>query len=585
VNLGLRLISDKVRIEAMSKENTATSNALADKRSRWLTAAWYALNDRHGRNLIDGLAWQSLVLGRHALQVQWIKDKLPDKMLDTQFPMNVRILDPRNVGVERGPFGVEWAYHKYECELWEAIRNWPNIKNKKAVSNIRSKYRHYRNKDEWRSYKVTMTDMWWMGDDGSIWNAVLMDDEFVKEPKKTDYPLIPIIEGLGDTAETPDESLKGMSILYSLDGLWQYQCRAMSQMATGMLWYFWPYVYVENEQGYSVPDVHIRPGNMEQLPAGTRVNVVQIEPNMALSNQIMGILDTNIQQATFPGVMYGDAPGSLQAGYGVAMLADAARGRMRSFLSNLQRSIQAANKLMMGLVYEFDDDDEGIEVWGRNVKDEKLYSERLHKDDLEGGYYENDVELKAQVPEDDTQRITVGQRLAESRAISWRTFRDKWIGMEMPDDEENRIFLENAMMGQELGPKIALGSIMAYHPDNWQEVIRGTPLEQLAQMAGLLPPPPPPPGMGPGGMGPPGMGPEGMPPEGMGPGMPPDMGGGVPMQPDAIAGGMGSPIPPEMQGQMTPEGMGMDPGMDPVVWAQLMGRPLPPGEEEQVLRG
>ena len=603
INLASRLVSDKPLVEVPAFENTDDSTNFKDIRQKWLRGSWQEISKHSGENIIGNARWQLFTLGRAAFQVTWIKPRLPEHLRKTQFPIHVRNLSPYNVGVERGPFFVEHAYHKYETTLSRVVQEYPKAKRKKAVS---ERIGNTPDSEDWRNETVEFTDFWNRDNEGQLWNSKLIDGKFIQQPEKSDYQDIPIIEAYGDTSMSSDPALKTLSILFPIDGLWQYKCRAMSQMATGLLWYFWPFIYLTNEQGIAVPDLEIKPGSTEQWPAGTELNVVQIQPNMQLSQTMLNTIEGGMQQATFPGVMYGDAPGDLQAGYGVNLLAQAAEGRVDQVRTNLEYAIMHINEIMLGMVETFATEKEGVTIYGHNAANNKLFSETLLPSHMEDGFYKNRVTLKPQMPEDDMSRLTLGKSLVDSGLISARTYRDRWLNIELPDDEENRIFLEQAMKSPELMPKTTLAVLSAYSPDKWREYIRGTPLEQLVdqleqpEMPPEMSPTPSslPPGMP--GVPPPGI-PVGPPPGGMGGGMPPDMMGGMPpgmmggvpggmggappIQPEAqMVGPMGGGIPPQLQGQLTEDMLGVQ-GMPPELFAQLMQRPLSPADEEKALMG
>lgn len=589
VNLAMRLIADRPLIEVPPSEQTEDSTTFSDIRERWLTAAWQEMHKQSGENLVSNAKWQLFVLGRAAFQMAWIKPRLPKEMQNTRFPIHVRNLSPYNVGVERGPFYVEHAYHKYETTLSKLLQEYPQAKRKKVVADRISRTRRG---EDWRREQVIFTDFWYRDRDGDIFNAKMIDDDFLQSPELSQYTDIPIVEVLGDSSMSSDPALKSLSLLFPIDGLWQYKCRALSQMATGLLWYFWPFIYLTNETGEVVSDLRIRPGGMEQFPPGTSVNVVQIQPNMPLSQTVLNNLESSMQQATFPGVMFGQAPGELQAGYGVNILAQAATGRVDSVRGNLEIGIERINELMLAAVETFATEKDGVTIYGHNSANNKPYAETLKPSHMENGFFKNRVTLKPNMPEDDLQRLTLGKTLVDSGLISARTYRDRWLNVELPDDEENRIFLEQAMKSPELQPKTMLAAISAYSPDKWREFIRGTPLEQLVNQ--LEQPPVPPmlqgmaPGMPPGMQNMQGMPPTmpqlpPLPPQG-GPGSPPGP-PSVPVQPEAaLVGPQGGGIPPELLGQLTPEMLGV-PNMPPELWAELMQRPLPPADQDLAMLG
>lgn len=590
VHLGRRLISQDPRIEVPSTDVDSKEGEAASRRERFLTAFWQRVNKEQGRIVVSDSTWQSLVRGRHCLEITWVKDLLPTRLQNRRLPILVRTLDPLNVGIKRGPLWTDYAYHKYRDRRSNVRQRYPDLDMDATRSKGPLAYR-----DE-----IEVTDFWWTDQvDGAIWHAVLADKQFAIEPTRTDYPDIPIVEGYGDSAPLRDEEMASLSILAPLDGLWQYHCRLASQVGTGLLWAFWPAILVSNDQGVEVPDFDVRPGTTTQVPFGTRVDVVRSDVNMPLAQQMISMIDRFGQESTFPGVMYGDA-GSMQAGYGVSILADAARGRVALFRRNLESTIEHANELILGLVETFAGN-QGVTVWAKSEKSGEIFHETLKPKDIKGNY-ENMVVLTPQVPSDDIQKQTMGLRMVDSGIMSKKTFRDRHANIIFPDDEKTRVDIERAQEDPAFAAKVALRAFQDTYPDSWERMIAGTPLEQEAQKQAMLDNPPPPPGMHlmpdgtmmpdammqPGGMPGPGMPPDMLPPGMLPPGaMPPQDPNALlpqsPIQPPGMM--MDTGLPPEMQGQLTPELMGLGPNVDPILWAQIMGQPLPPGEELDQLSG
>jgi hypothetical protein len=590
VNLAMRLFSNEPRIEVPSCHPTKDTDDQAQKRERWLKAMWSVVDYQQRRSIVSDLVWQSLVRGRHCVEVKWIKDALPEKLKDKRFPILIRTLDPMNCGFRHGPMWIEYAYHKYRQPVTLALQRYPGLKR---FDSIKGKMKN-RN---WLEQEIEIIDYWYMGEDGSIWNCVIADSEFVKKPAQTDYPEIPIIEGYGDSAPLSGETYKGLSILHPFKDLYRYQCRLVSQMATGTLYYFLPMLQVTNDQGYEPNDFNIKPGQIIQQPQGTKIEQFSPQPNVPLAQAVLSMVESAIQQAGFPSVMYGQAPGDLQAGYGVSLLSDAAKGRVNSVRFNLERTLEQVNMLALGLVEAFATKD--VVVWGKNTRSEEMYNVGLGKKDI-NGYYENKVTITPAIPQDIVQRQTLGLRQVEAGIVSKHSYRNKYLDIALAEDEGVRVKVEQTLDDDAMRPKVMLEVMQEYYPDDWQRLIAGTPLEQLAQAEEQqqkqqqgppngMPPgmPPMPPGMMPPGMMPPGMGPGGPP---MGPpGMPPGPGGPMPppgmeIQPPSMNMDAGT-FPPELSGQLTPETMGLPPGLPPELFAQLMGRPLPPGEELDQLGG
>ncbi|MBP8183352.1 MAG: hypothetical protein KAX88_04555, partial [Rhodoferax sp.] len=584
VHLARRLIASEPQIEVPAEDNEHDDDDSADKRQRWLSAFWQRTNREQRRDIIADAAWQVLVRGRCVFEVKWIEDELPKRYKENRLPVLLRTLDPLNVGVKNGPLYTEYAYHKYRQERGLAAQRYPNLK-KSALWREREIDKRYGALSGVAS-EVEIVDYWYCDGDGAVWNAVLCDGIFAKQPKKTPYPDIPIVEGYGDASPLEDEEFKSLSILHPIKDLWPYQCRLASQVGTGLLFYFWPAILVSNEMGQEVPDLDIRPGVTTPVPMGTKVEMVRGDVNVPLAQTMLTQIDAHIQQSTFPGVMYGQAPGQMSAGYGVSILADQARGRIAQFRTNLENTLEHVNEIVLGLVEEYASEKNGVKVWGRGGSDGKLYHEVLKPSDIQGQWHSL-VSLTPQITTDDAQKQTLGLRMVEKGIISKRTFRDRIMSMNFPADEQERIELEKALDSPQMQPKVLLRAVQSYFPDTWEEVIKGTPFEQVVMMdeapEGMQPGMNAPgmggsPGMGAPGQGmPPGMQPPGAPPSGMQPQGPPP---GQPMPPQGPPPGMQPqaamqppPGAPPAGPQATPEGM---PPPEALIQMLLSGN-MPPG--------
>lgn len=560
VNLGLRLLSDDPSIEVPSEDVIEGKDDAAERRGQFLSGMWHRANREQRTNLIKSAAWQGLVRGRFCFEVKWIKEQLPKRVRKKRLPILIRTLDPMGVYVQHGPLGPQWAYHTYTEERDSLLQRYPDLVLPDADTD----------KDEGDELEVI--DFWYIDGEGAVWNAVLVEREFAKEPSQTDYPDIPFVLGFCDAAPVEDEAYKSLSLLHPLDGIWQYQCRLASQMATGLLWYFWPAILVTNEQGQQVPDIQITPGTTNPLPMGTRVDVLQTNPNVPLAQAVQGQIDGAGQQSTFPGVLYGQAPGDLQAGYGVNILADAAKGRINGLREQLEWAIETVNELALTYVETFAGK-EGVKVWGHDEGVDGIFHVEIVPEDI-AGYYENFVRMTPSLPSDDIQRQTIGLRLVEGQIISRQTYRQKYANVALPGDEEERVMVEEAMMDPTVKQRVLQEALLNYFPRKFNDLAQ--PQQEQAPPGG----PPPgmmPPGMPPQGMMPPGAPPPGMmpPPEMMPPGAPPPgmVPPGMPPDPSLQPPGMMPGLPPELQGGLSPEMMG---NLPPELFQMLINGQLPP---------
>jgi hypothetical protein len=599
VQLLQRFVADEMRVEVPSLSVKEDDDDRSEKIEEFLIAFDRESNHQQGCNHINDKVWQSGVLGRGASQVIWIGDVLPKGVLTRNIlPIWRRKLDPRNVGVGRGPYWVDYAYHKYKTTRSEIEQRYPKFKLS-IVPDGHVVHGYWNDKYE-------VVDFWCLHQ-GAIWHSVVIDGEWAKSPVKTDYPDIPIIEHYADGAPIDDELARSLSILHPIHDLWQMKCDVLSKVATGLMYHYDPLMIARN---FGPNDkITAGPGEIIYLQGEQSLDMFRPEPNVPMAQNLLAMIQTGIDQATFPAVTYGEAPGGVQAGFAINNLSQQARSRANTIRNNIEAAMEAENQLVLGLIEAFAPD-EGVEIYGRSQRRDRGGPLRLTKKDIKGNYA-NHVMLIPEQPMDDVQRLLAYSGLIEKGIISRSFFQNRVMNIPVPRDEELRIAAEQTIQMPEIQQKRALRALQkTYKQDDWELLIQGTPLQQvwetekqwleqkkaeaeaakearrqermqreMQEMMASMPPGMPP--MGPPPMDgsmpplPPGgpMMPGGMPPLPPDPSMPPGM--SPDLQPPGLPG-----MPPGMAGQMSPDMLGMGgPGAIPGQFDQLMGGP-PPSDED-----
>lgn len=585
VSLAMRLIDTKPKVRIPASGDNAEDDARAGKAQQWLNLMWENIALEGMADPIAGATWQSFTLGRHVVQVMWIRESLPESLQDTRLPFTIRTLDPRNAGSYHNGMYNEYGWNVYE-ERWASVAERFELTGKKA----------WKDKFKDDETKVQVKDFWWQAKDG-VYHAVLIDEEFAVKPVKTNFLMVPIIEGYGDYAPLAQEEYKALSIIAPMLETWLYDIRLKSQMATGILLYFWPFLIATNDQNKPIEDIRIEPGLIKAMQPGTRIDSITGSPNSQLVQNMSGMMESYIQQSTFPDVLHGKAPGDVQAGYGIDILAQSARGRINSFRQNLERTLQQINSIVLHMT-TWPNVVDGLTVYGYSTAALAPRTLTLEEDDVNGAY-RSIVNLKVEMDGNNLQKMTFWLRLVEAGVISKRTFLEVLLPDDIPEDEFTRIAEQSFWESDEMKPKYFLYGVRDRYPtdaekkegeqatDNWQNIIRNTPFQALAEAEGLLGRPEPKPQVPADGQMPPmnammgamgGQMPPGPPPvPPMGPEMAPPGPGGPPIQPEAM---MSPAMSPEQQGLLTPEALGA-PGMAPGEWDALMNQPPETLTEEQ----
>jgi len=615
VQMVSRIVASDIRVEIPYIDATEEDDDRSIKMEEWITSFWQRSSRQQGRNIIDDMTWQSAVRGRGAMQILWVQDELPKKLQGKRLPILPRTLDPLNVGVKRGPYWTEHAYHKYDASYSDIKQRYPDYE----LPDLRDRY-----KATWEK-KLKTIDFWYMDEDGNVCHCVTIDDKFAKKPTKTDYPEIPIIEWMADGAPVEEEMARSLSILHPIRASWKYKCELVSKIGTGLLYYFDPLMIAK---GFGPGQkIQAGPGEIAYLEADQSVDAYRPEPNVPMAEKMLAIIQQGMDQAAFPPVAFGDAPGGVTAGFALNNLTQQAKNRVGTIRGNLEGALEQANELIFMLVENFADA-KGVEMWGKSSMNDSRSRPIVLKGKDIGGIYANEVRLIPEAPGDESARIGIYLQMVDKGIISKATMRNRGVNIPLPRDEETRVAIEAALQMPEMAQKATLRAIqkMFRKQDDWEINIIGTPLQQMYDMEkqwleqqaqqeeaakeakrqakiqqeqqllmeemaklGIMPPQgmQPPPGMmpppmnasSPGGMPPmpPGM-PPGMqgPSSGMGPGMMPGMPpGGMP--PGSMPTGQQG-VPPEAMGMMTPEAMGIPPGGLPGDFQAMQGQPLPDDE-------
>lgn len=597
VQLVQRFVASDLRMEIPYLSVDDDDDERSETMEEWGTSFWQRACRQQGRNLTDDMTWYSSVRGRGVIHTSWVKDSLKKMGLDgRRLPILPRTLDPMDAGVQRGPYWADYGYHQYEAKAAYIKQMYPDFKFPDQ------KYSWQNPK---KNYKVI--DFYWL-DKGSIWNAVTIGGEFVKAPVKTDYPELPLVEWYADGAPIDDELARSLSILHPIADLWLYKCELASAIGTGLLYYFDPIV---KAVGFS-KEIEIEPGAVINLNTGQDIDFVRGEPNVPMADKMLQLIQTSMDQSTFPAVLYGES-GGVQAGFAINNLATQARNRIKTIRGNLEGALEAVFEQAFAIV-EIMGKEEGVDVWGKSSMTERSRPIHLDKKVIRGNYA-NEISLVPEIPTDETGRIQIWLQMVKEGIVSKATMRNRAINIPLPRDEETRIQIEAAIADPSLAPKVNLRAFQRrFKKDTLELLISGTPLEQVAQQeeqwkqqkkmekeqakqerqmqkqmeeaqqnAAMNPPMPP--GMPPGLGGPPMPTPPSPLPGPMGaeagsPLPPPNPDFGAPgteppnpMQPPGMTN-----IPPQAAGQLSRADMGVNPTSPVGAFQEAIGQPLPDNE-------
>lgn len=522
VGLATRLIANVPTVTCPVTNIGSMAAADARDRERFLRTLWQVQGNSQDIDPLSACIFNMLVRSRAAIKVLWVKDKLPKSLQYTVPPIKFMALNPEDVGIMYGDLYPTFAFHKIAQKArvieqqFESARLFDNRKRKQYDPNE----------------IVTVYDVWYTEDDGTVWQTVLLDQsEFLVKPRETKYVKLPIIERKNDPVPLEGEHRSSQSILNPLREQWGIRNQLLSMHFTAVGTHLWPVDNVVNDNGESVQPLETGMGAFNQLPAGTRFLERNARPDIQLLQSLEADLDNQQIQASFAPELYGRAPDTRTAGYSLGMSLEAASGRVSKTVFQLERLLIEANELALCAVEHFSGS-KGVTIYGYSAADRQMFQASLGKEQIEGMYV-NNVSLSSKQPMDKMQMAALGLQFVQAKVLSKRTVREEMVPIDVPEDEELQIEAER----------------VADDPDLLAAIVR-----EAAAFQGIMLPP-------------------GEPDWQRTPQQPPQM----PPQQQVGVQQPQMPVPqaPDMMGAITPESMGQ-PQMAPQDFDMMMGQQVSP---------
>lgn len=147
-------------------------------------------------------------------------------------------------------------------------------------------------------------------------------------------------------------------------------------------------------------------------------------------------LRSRIQQSGFSDVMFGSGASQV-AGYALSQLGDQNRIRLEQPVSHLELLLTHWAKKALSLLSEFA---QGTEICVYGQHKGKDYLEYVQVDDL--SKYAVRAEIRPQFPNEETRKTAMATQVKGT--LSDYTIMERYLGIEQPDDEEDRKMIEAA---------------------------------------------------------------------------------------------------------------------------------------------
>lgn len=420
------LITSDVQFRSLPEGESNEEVAAQDARERFLKALWYQQSHIHEINPIDAIKWHLLVHGEAIVQPTWIWHLVPQNQQIFVPPINMRILSPLNCAVQRGPFGVEFGFHRY-CESARSVAaRYPDAKAKIMDEATEDKT------------LLTVTDFWWQ-DEEQVHNAILVNDTQIKVFRDTKYPFVPLIRELADGAPTEQAHVRGNPLVGHLMDNWGDRNLLSSMELTAVRDHYWPSMNVTNENHDEIPDIERGRGAVNVLPAGTKfLGDETSQPNVGLSAEYSARLDRESSQGAFPDALYGDS-GQQRSALGFNGMTEAGQGRIRGYITSMRRVLERSSQLALCLVGSKAVGE--LDLYSYNDIDDVVESATIGPDTV-GKRKGVHVIIKDQVASDKLQLLVGSLQMFDRGIISGRTVLEDYAPLDPREDEYARIVEE-----------------------------------------------------------------------------------------------------------------------------------------------
>ena len=418
--------------------STARSRARAERIKKFLIGAWVSIKTPVLRTAVR----QSFLYGVSFLKDMFDADMWPGAPHEADFdseqdykealkefmdsrcikwPLDVGVVNPRNLIWDDSSTRMKWVIEVQKRSSQDLKRRFPEWVSRSPSDMA-----------EWVEY--------W----DEEWVAYLADGEFVFGPERHGYghmPYTPILPVHTFTFQDgpPDKRFRG--VLHPVHSLLDEEARLVTQIGTIIrttayrtLDFSGPRAQAEE----AASDYELF-GGKNVLPPGVGVSVspmVVVPPNLY---EQLNLVQTYIEQATFPNVIRGMRPKGVGSGFGISVLAGMGRLVFQGVADGVRHAVEQSNTKLLQLV---ENKLKGrVTVYARN--DIHRFDQSIGPEDIRG-FHENIVMVKAEAPEERERESLLALRLHAAGVISLYEAQRR-AGITNPLEEQMQIRAEQLL--------------------------------------------------------------------------------------------------------------------------------------------
>jgi hypothetical protein len=419
------------------------ARARAERLKKFYEGAWLSMKDPVKQTAVK----HAFAYGVGWIKSMWNADKWPDAPVLDDFPNDEeyreelkKFMEARNIA-----FPFEDSNPDPKNMVWDDSK----IKTKWVIEFYQTTTRFLKNRyPEWMgTTDNTLTE--WVEYWDEEWYGVVGGNDWIKKPVRHGYGHLPY------TMVHPNNSLnwsegfphlRYRGINNPIHSLLDEEARLLTAYEAQVRQYAWRTIDIHGNKtaAQAVADEYELFGAINVIPTGIEVKESpKITPPQD-TLLALNIVQTAIEEATFPNVIRGVRPKGVSSGFGVSVLAGMGRLVFQGVANGMARAIEQINSKRAMLV---ENKARGrITVHARSTVHN--FDQTIGPDDV-NGYYENRVTLTAEAPEESERRALLAMRLFQANMISLYEAQRR-AGILNPLEEQMQMTAEALLMSDEM---------------------------------------------------------------------------------------------------------------------------------------
>jgi len=388
------------------------ARARAERLKKFYEGAWLSMKDPVKETAVK----HAFIYGVGWIKSMWNADKWPNAPVLDDFGNEEDykealkdFMEARNIA-----FPFEDSNPNPKDMLWDDSK----IRVKWVIEFYQTNTKWLKNRyPEWAgSMDNAMTD--WLEYWDEEWYGVIAGGMWIRGPLKHGYGHLPYTmvhpnNSLDWNEGTPQRRYRG--ILNPVHALLDEEARLLTAYEAQVRQYAWRTLDFHGplSQATKTSEDYEVFGGLNVIPPGVEVRE---SPKVTPPQEILlalNIVQTSIEEATFPNVIRGVRPKGVSSGFGISVLAGMGRLVFQGVASGMARAIEQINSKRAMLV-EFKARGR-VTVHARS--EVHNFDQTIGPDDVKG-YYENKVSLTAEAPEESERRALLAMRLYQAQMIS-----------------------------------------------------------------------------------------------------------------------------------------------------------------------